>query len=180
MLEVRAEQEALLANRPLGFVTTLNPTLLSGGTTRNVVPSTAKAGIDCRITPGQVQNMSERLKFLAQESGVILSELDNLTEPVLSPHNNSNYWWREITAVLSAHLANTTGGHVVGTIFPAGTSGDCLRDPPYSLPVYGFSPLPRTPLLLHDHDEYINNNTLIEGVETIQVLLKKLAGVEGV
>lgn len=178
VLEVRAEQEALLAERPLGFVTTLNPTLLSGGTTRNVVPSTAQAGIDCRITPGQVQNMSERLKLLAQESDVLLSELENLTEPVLSPHNDSDYWWREITDVLSAYLANTTGGNVIGTIFPAGTSGDCLRDPPYALPVYGFSPLPRTPLLLHDHDEYLNNNTLVEGVAIMQALLKRLAGFE--
>lgn len=177
LLELRAEQEALLVGTQLGFVTTINPTLLSGGSTINVVPSSAEAGTDLRITPGQVQNITQVILQLAIESDVTLSYgLCNLSEPVLSPHNNSDFWWKEITSILEYHLSNTTNGTLVKGVFPAGTTGNCLRFAPRSLPVYGFSPMPRTPMLLHDHDEFLNNDTLVDGVVTYQMLLAKLAG----
>lgn len=175
LLEIRAEQEALLAHNSLGFVTTINPTLLEAGATRNVIPSTAAAGVDMRVTPGQVLNMTSLVKQLAQAANVTLIGPDDLEEPVLSPHNDSDPWWQAITSALGSHLANTTNGSVVGTIFPAGASGACLRRPPFSLHVYGFSALPRTPLLLHSNDEFLNNNTLVEGVATFQALLQALA-----
>jgi len=57
MLELRAEQEAQLSQKSLGFVTTINPTILEAGGTRNVIPSVATAGVDMRVTPGQVHSI---------------------------------------------------------------------------------------------------------------------------
>jgi len=41
---------------------------------------------------------------------------------------------------------------------------------------FGFSPLRRTPILLHDHDEYITESTYREGIEVYEQLIPKLAG----
>ena len=33
------------------------------------------------------------------------------------------------------------------------------------IPALGFSPMNKTPLLLHDHNEYLNKNTFLDGIK---------------
>lgn len=45
------------------------------------------------------------------------------------------------------------------------------------LPVFGFSPMNHTPILLHEHDEYLNESTFIRGIEIYEKLISELCKV---
>lgn len=44
-------------------------------------------------------------------------------------------------------------------------------------PALGFSPMNRTPVLLHDHNEYLNEQAFLRGIEIYACLLPSLASV---
>jgi aminoacylase len=48
-------------------------------------------------------------------------------------------------------------------IFPASTDAAYIRE--VGIPALGFSPMPHTPVLLHDHNKFLNEKIFIEGVE---------------
>lgn len=43
------------------------------------------------------------------------------------------------------------------------------------IPALGFSPMMYTPVLLHDHDEYLNENTFLNGINIYYNIIKGLA-----
>jgi aminoacylase len=54
-------------------------------------------------------------------------------------------------------------------------------DNPYifkaGIPVIVFSPMPMTPVLLHDHDEFINEDIFLKGIETYMDVIENLINV---
>ncbi|VDM80867.1 unnamed protein product [Strongylus vulgaris] len=58
------------------------------------------------------------------------------------------------------------------------------RNPNTSSPIWsghraiGFSPMINTPSLLHDHDEYLNEDVFLRGVKIYETLIDNLASVE--
>lgn len=44
-----------------------------------------------------------------------------------------------------------------------------------NIPVIGFSPMNHTPVLLHEHDEFIKASTYLDGIDIYRKLLLKLA-----
>lgn len=61
-------------------------------------------------------------------------------------------------------------------VFPAGTDSRYIRE--VGLPAIGFSPINKTPILLHDHDEYLGKTTFLRGIEIYCLILSKVANVE--
>jgi aminoacylase len=58
-------------------------------------------------------------------------------------------------------------------IFPAATDSRYVR---YAgIPAFGISPLRNTPILLHDHDEFVYESGFLEGIQVYQHLIKALA-----
>jgi aminoacylase len=57
--------------------------------------------------------------------------------------------------------------------FPAGTDGRFLRK--LGLPVLGFSPMNHTPILLHDHNEFLNDKIFLRGIEIYKEIIASLA-----
>ncbi|XP_029657683.1 aminoacylase-1-like [Octopus sinensis] len=57
-------------------------------------------------------------------------------------------------------------------IFPAGTDARYLRA---GIPVLNFSPMNNTPVLPHDHDEYLNVDTFLRGIDIYQIILQKIS-----
>jgi hypothetical protein len=47
-------------------------------------------------------------------------------------------------------------------VFPAATDSRYVRGA--GIPAIGFSPMNHTPVLLHDHDEYLNENVRIQRI----------------
>lgn len=45
------------------------------------------------------------------------------------------------------------------------------------IPAIGFSPMNKTPVLLHDHDEFITSETYLNGIEIYKQLITKVANV---
>jgi len=44
-------------------------------------------------------------------------------------------------------------------------------------PAIGFSPMNNTPVLLHDHNEYLNANVFLKGIDIYCQLIQNLASV---
>lgn len=45
------------------------------------------------------------------------------------------------------------------------------------IPAIGFSPIDHTPILLHDHDEFLKADTYLRGIDIYKRLLPKIANV---
>jgi len=60
-------------------------------------------------------------------------------------------------------------------IFSAGTDARCIREA--GIPAIGFSPMPNTPVLLHDHDEHISQDTFLKGIEIYMDVIENLTNV---
>jgi len=58
-------------------------------------------------------------------------------------------------------------------IFSAGTDARVLRE--LGIPTIGFSPMPETPILLHDHDEYIEEKVFLRGIQIYTDIITNLA-----
>ena len=45
------------------------------------------------------------------------------------------------------------------------------------MPALGFSPMNRTPILLHDHNEYLNEKVFLDGIPIFVEIIKSLGSV---
>ncbi len=150
------------AAKKLGDVVTLNLTMLRAGVTHNngasyalnVVPSVAEAGFDLRIPPHvDLKQFEQKIKeWTSLDAGVsyewIIHAADHAvssisTDPVQNPFYVS----------LLQNIEQEQKLSVEPEIFPAATDGRFVRLE--QIPVYGFSPINHTPVLLHDHNEFV-------------------------
>ncbi|OCT83269.1 hypothetical protein XELAEV_18025806mg [Xenopus laevis] len=156
-LEFREKEKNRLLSDPnltLGDVTTVNLTRVSGGVSFNVVPSEMTATFDLRIPPTvNLKEFERQLEGWCREAG------DNITweyhqkcmnERVTTP-DDSNPWWKAFSTP-----CKEMGLKLKPEIFPAATDSRYIRTAGYS--ALGFSPMNNTPILLHDHNEYLNED----------------------
>ena len=173
----------------LGDVTSLNVTMLRAGVQAggkdviNVIPPAAEAGFDVRISPHT--DPSE----IAEQIGMWCQEVQSST-PGLAPggglkwsffheplmqHNitstspESNPWWPLLVNTLEKEF----NIHATAEVFPAATDSRFLRA--LGVKVFGFSPIRNSPILLHEHDEYIEEKIYLEGCEIYIRLIEKLS-----
>lgn len=60
-------------------------------------------------------------------------------------------------------------------VCPGATDASYIR--PLGIPVLGFSPMPTTPILLHDHNEYLNEGIFLRGINIYESIIPALASV---
>jgi len=48
------------------------------------------------------------------------------------------------------------------------------------IPALGFSPMNNTPVLLHDHNEYLNSKVFLRGIDVYVSMISRLANVPAV
>lgn len=58
-------------------------------------------------------------------------------------------------------------------IFTGGTDSRYIRQ--VGIPALGFSPMNKTPVLLHDHDEFIQADVYLRGIEIYEKIITNLA-----
>ena len=46
------------------------------------------------------------------------------------------------------------------------------------VPAFGFSPMNNTPILLHDHNEFLNKDVFLRGIDVYCTIIKDLANTE--
>eukprot|EP01116_Phalansterium_solitarium_P018824 TRINITY_DN510_c1_g1_i1.p1 TRINITY_DN510_c1_g1~~TRINITY_DN510_c1_g1_i1.p1 ORF type:complete len:410 (+),score=169.18 TRINITY_DN510_c1_g1_i1:50-1279(+) len=163
----------------LGDVTTANLTVLKAGMSAdggktfsyNVVPSEAMAGFDIRIPPtvDLVAFKRQLDEWVGAEQGVSwdFQAGEHYVNPV-SDTSSDSYWWGVFKGALDAQSLK-----LEPEIFPAATDSRYIRD--LGIPAFGFSPINNTPILLHDHNEFINERTFERGIDILVAVVRALA-----
>ncbi|CAG8571804.1 3415_t:CDS:2, partial [Cetraspora pellucida] len=180
-MEFRESQEQQLAigmntdgtKYHVGDVTTINLTMLKAGVQHNVIPEEATVGFDIRIPP-----TVDFTAFRNMIEGFVHSEPDSRIEFVqyngtayYTPLSENNIWW-----VVFRDICKGRNIPIEPEIFPAATDSRFLRG--IGIPALGVSYIRNTPILLHDHDERINENLFLEGIEFYKDLIYHLANIQ--
>ncbi|PKI66514.1 hypothetical protein CRG98_013078 [Punica granatum] len=189
---LRAEGEVISVN--MAFLKTGTPSLT--GFVMNLQPSEAEAEFDVQVPPNAdhqalerriaeewapiTRNMTYEVNVIAVFSRPELelyyrrflqfkqktSVCDKHGEPILTATDSSNPWW----ALLEEAVRKADGKLVKPEIFPATTDSCFFRR--LGLPVIGFSPMPNTPILLHDHNEFLNKGECLKGIKVSGSIIK--------
>lgn len=189
-LDFRAEQEQLLdghagckhaSAHKLGDVATLNLTMLRAGVTGdggatfalNVIPTEAEAGFDMRIPPSlPLEEMEAKVQEWTRDEGVSYEFVTRTpTHGVSSIDEATSLWWRAFRRGLGQ-----AGTEATPEVFPAATDSRYLRA--LGVPAYGFSPMNHSPILLHEHDEWLGRDVLLRGVAVYEALIPAMADAE--
>uniref|UniRef100_V9KNP8 N-acyl-aliphatic-L-amino acid amidohydrolase n=1 Tax=Callorhinchus milii TaxID=7868 RepID=V9KNP8_CALMI len=166
----RLNQSECLA---LGDVTTVNMTMLNGGVAYNVVPNEMTAGFDIRIPPTvDLKVFEEQIRTWCQEAGdgVGYEFHQKTMDQQVTSIDKSNPWWNAFyTTCQQMNLK------LQCEIFPAATDIRFIRE--IGCPAIGFSPMSHTPILLHDHNEFLNEKVFLKGIDVYTELIPALASV---
>lgn len=166
--------------KKLGDVVTLNLTVLkgyvegiNGSYAFNVIPSEAHAGFDIRIPPSvNLADFEKLLNAWANEAEGVTVEFSNknrlMEHHVTSTDGSQNPWWKVFSNTLEGE-----GLKFEPEVFPAATDSRFIRK--LGLPCLGFSPLNNTPILLHDHNECVNNSIYLRGIKIYEKLITNMA-----
>lgn len=155
----------------LGDVTTINLTMLEGGVQFNVVPNEMKVGFDIRIAPTvDLVEMEERIKTWCADAGedVTYEFVQKGTDQTLTSIDTADPWWNAFSTA-----CESMGMKIEKEIFPANTDSRFLREAGY--PALGFSPMNNTPILLHDHNEFLNEDVFLRGIDIYCKIIPSLA-----
>ena len=71
--------------------------------------------------------------------------------------------------------ANKHDLKIAPKIFLAGTDSRYIRE--VGIPAFGFSPMNNTPVLLHDHNEFLNEKVFLRGIDIFCDIIAEMANV---
>ncbi|KAF1779487.1 Peptidase M20, dimerization domain [Phytophthora cactorum] len=187
-LAFREEQEKILnadagckhgdmKKKKLGDVTSINITALQSGVSQdggkthalNVIPTNAIAGFDIRISPEMdISAMGKKLDEWCAAEGVSW-EFASWTKPMhehyVTSLDNDNIWWQ-----LFQKSCARIGEKIEMEIFPAATDSRYLRKA--GVQAIGFSPMKKTEILLHEHNEYLHKDTFLHGIKVYETIFR--------
>ncbi|XP_056129626.1 aminoacylase-1A-like isoform X2 [Lampris incognitus] len=157
----------------LGDVTTVNMTMVKGGVAYNVIPAEMDVSFDLRIPPTvNLQEFEEQIKLWCEEAGegITYEFAQKHMSQGMTSTDDTDPWWNAFSITCKA--MNMT---LEKEIFPAATDSRFIRE--VGIPAIGFSPMHRTPILLHDHNEYLNEQIFLQGINVYEKLIPALASV---
>ncbi|XP_071817211.1 aminoacylase-1-like [Apostichopus japonicus] len=159
-------------NLKLGDVSTLNLTMIQGGVAYNVVPMELKAVFDVRLSEGLSEEELKKMVegWCADAGDGVSHEFPHLFESNITKLSNKLPWWTAFEETF-----NERDIEFDLEVFSAATDSRYLRMAGY--PCIGFSPMKNTPILLHDHNEFINEDVFLEGIKVYEALIPALSGV---
>lgn len=145
----------------IGDVTTVNLTVISGGVQTNVVPPEMTVGFDIRLALDVDHVAFERwLEEICERAGGGVEMRFESRKPKVAPTalDETNAFWVAMRHV----LVDEWRLDVRPQVFPGRTDSCFVRE--LGIPALGFSPMNRTPVLLHDHDEFLAADVYLRGV----------------
>ncbi|XP_052193064.1 uncharacterized protein LOC127801733 [Diospyros lotus] len=171
---LKAEGEVISVNMVFLKAGTPSPT----GFVMNLQPSEAEAGFDIRVPPNADPAALE--KRIAEEWAPVsrnmtfefkqkISVYNKFGKPIITATDNSNPWW----GLLEGAIGKANGKVGRPEIFPASTDAHNFRE--LGLPAIGFSPMANTPILLHDHNEFLREDEYLRGINIYESIIKAYA-----
>ncbi|CAN4112639.1 unnamed protein product [Withania somnifera] len=94
---------------------------------------------------------------------------DKFGKPAVTAVDNSNIWW----ALFEEAVIKANASLGKPEVFPASTDMRYFRK--RGLPAIGFSPMANTPILLHDHNEFLNKDEYLKGIDVYESIIKTYA-----
>ncbi|XP_037936843.1 aminoacylase-1A-like [Teleopsis dalmanni] len=170
MMTLREQESKRLesdSSLTIGDVTTVNLTKIHGGVQSNVIPPLLEACFDIRlaITVDHKEFENQVRKWCAEIGGGIELEFEQKEPKVpLTKTDATNPFWIGFKKAIDDLKLN-----VNILVFPGGTDSRYVREA--GIPAIGFSPMNNTPVLLHDHDEFIKADTYLRGIEIYKKII---------
>ncbi|KAL2467723.1 Peptidase M20/M25/M40 family protein [Forsythia ovata] len=162
-------------------VISANPVFLKAGIpsptgfVMNMQPSEVEAGFDIRQPPTADPDLMRKriaeewapawrnMTYEITEKGPLR---DFMGRPLMTATDGSNPWWSIFKQAVEA-----AGGKLAKPeILTSTTDARFMRQ--IGIPTLGFSPMKNTPILLHDHNEFLKDSVYLEGIKN-SVLLKQ-------
>lgn len=171
-LGYRDEEMKKLSTKKLGDIQTVNLTAMSGGVARNVVPAELQLQFDLRLSPWTKPEFLENKieEFIAAGGEGVSYEWYRKGVCYTTPLEDSNVWWTTFKATCDKERLE-----LETEIFPAATDSCYIRA--LGIPVLGFSPINNTKILLHDHNEFLNEGVFLRGIAIYESLIAAIANV---
>lgn len=176
-MEFRASQVKLLEGKPanhLANVTTINLTRTFGGVQSNVVPPQITMIFDMRLAIDvDHDKWIQQLNQWCEEAGGNIEIYYEVQQPKVEPTklDNSNKYWVAFSQAIEA-----CGEKVAPCICPGATDIRFVRS--LGIPGLGFMPIKNTPVLLYDHDEFLEADMYLKGIEIYQKILEKITSLD--
>ncbi|XP_032680885.1 aminoacylase-1-like [Odontomachus brunneus] len=176
-MELRAAERAKLMNpmnpMKLGDVTSVNLTKINGGVQTNVIPKEITVMFDVRVAPTvDHEELEATIKRWCEEAGPNVTYSFEEKNPKVenTKLDESNPFW-----IAFKNSCEEQGIELEIGIFPGGTDSRYVRS--VGIPAICFSPMNKTKILLHDHDEYLNKDIFLKGIEIYTKLIPAVASV---
>ncbi|KAL3695059.1 hypothetical protein R1sor_008710 [Riccia sorocarpa] len=171
----KAEGEIISINNVYLKAGTPSPT----GFVMNIQPSHAEAGFDMRVPP--VADVDALQKRLDEEWAPASKNLtyrfvqkdkvtDNFGKPAITAVDDSNPWW----IMFKEAIAKAGGTLAKPEILMGSTDARYARE--QGIPALGFSPMTNTPILLHEHNEFLNAKEYLMGIKVYEQILRTCTG----
>lgn len=169
-------------------VISVNPVFLKAGIpsptgfVMNMQPSEAEAGFDIRMPPTADPQLMRKIieeqwapawrnmTYEITEKGFLR---DNMGCPLMTLTSDSNPWW----SVFNEAVTRAGGKLSKPEILASTTDARFMRR--LGIPTFGFSPMKNTPILLHDHNEFLKDTVYLEGIKVYEYIIKLLSSFEG-
>ncbi|KDP47023.1 hypothetical protein JCGZ_10750 [Jatropha curcas] len=171
---LKAEGEVISVNMVFLKAGIPSPT----GFVMNLQPSEAEAGFDIRVPPiADPESLERRIaeewapasRNMTFQFKQKASVYDKSGRALLTKTDSSNPWW----TLLEGAVRKANGKLGKPEIFPAATDSRYFRL--LGLPAIGFSPMANTPILLHDHNEFLNQAEYLKGIDIYESIIKDYA-----
>lgn len=173
-------------NRAASEVISVNAVYMKAGTpsptgfVMNVQPSEAEVGFDVRLPPTADPDLlrkrideewapaARNMTYQLIQKGPIR---DIAGRPLATPTNESNRWW----SVFQQAIIAAGGKLAKPEILASTTDARFMRQ--MGIPALGFSPMANTPILLHEHNEFLKDTVFLNGIKVYEHAISALSSV---
>ncbi len=118
--------------------------------------------------------MLKMVRGWAKDIGGIKLEFESYAtkpESLPTPASEDYPWFKALKDVVKIKH----GLKIDSVIMPAGSDAWFLRQK--GIGAYGFTPFNKTPILLHDHNEFLNESIFLKGIDIMEDVVEAMASV---
>lgn len=153
-----------------------------GGYVMNVQPSEAEAGFDVRLPPladpvllrkvieEEWAPASRNMTYQLIQKGPI-RDINGL--PLVTATDDSNPWWSIFKEAVTSSGFKLKKPEILSST----TDARFVRE--MGISTLGFSPMSNTPILLHDHNEFLRDTVFLKGIKVYENLIRALSSYPG-